>query len=142
MRLLFAIADASPLQSSHLLPFPLQRFTPEGTLADESKEVTIEVRPGWKRGTKVTFLSEGDEAPGIVPADVIFVVAEAPHAHFVRDGTHLVHTARLSLADALADCVLEVPTLDGRVLSLPCPEVSALTRAHCRCACGSATFIP
>ncbi|KAG5177702.1 DnaJ domain-containing protein [Tribonema minus] len=101
-----------------------KRFAPDGELRDESKEVTVDVRPGWKRGTRVTFPSEGDEAPGIVPADVVFVVQEAPHARFSRgDGAQLVYCAPLSLADALTDCVLEVPTLDGRVLSLPCPEV-------------------
>jgi DnaJ homolog subfamily B member 5 len=102
----------------------LQRFTPEGELQDDTKELTLTVKPGWKRGTKITFPNEGDEAVGTIPADVVFTVAEVPHPHFQREGPLLVYTARLSLADALTDCVLEVPTLDGRVLSLPCPEVS------------------
>jgi DnaJ-class molecular chaperone len=29
----------------------------------------------------------------------------------------------LSLADALTDCCVDVPTLDGRTLAIPCPEV-------------------
>ncbi|CAM9393177.1 unnamed protein product, partial [Phaeothamnion confervicola] len=86
-------------------------------------ELVITVKPGWKKGTRVTFPSEGDEAAGMVPADVIFVVAEKNHARFVREGSNLVHTCTLSLADALTECVLQVPTLDGRKLSLACPEI-------------------
>ena len=37
----------------------------------------------------------------------------------------MIYTAKLNLADAITDCSVEVPTLDGRVLSIPCPEVIA-----------------
>lgn len=47
------------------------------TLVDDSgksveveKILTIDVKPGWKAGTKVTFAKEGDERPGIEPADI------------------------------------------------------------------------
>merc|ERR1719198_1360572 len=85
----------------------------------------IQVTPGWKKGTKITFPSEGDEGTNIVPADLVFQLTEKPHPKLCREGNHLVYTARISLADALTDCALEVPTLDGRVLSIPCPEVVA-----------------
>ena len=100
-----------------------KRYTPEGELVDEAKALTITVKPGWKKGTKVTFPSEGDEGPNIVPADLVFVLAEKPHAKLKREGNNLVYTARISLADALTDCSIPVPTLDGRSLSIPCPEV-------------------
>lgn len=100
-----------------------KRFTPEGVLQDETKQLTITVRPGWKKGTKVTFPGEGDESVQALAPDVVFVIAEKTHAHFVREGNNLIFTARISLADALSDCSLQVPALDGRLLSLPCPEV-------------------
>jgi len=104
-----------------------QRYAPEGDLQDDTKELSITVKPGWKKGTKITFPNEGDECVGTVPADVVFTITESPHAQFARDGSALIFTAKISLADALTDCVLEVPTLDGRVLSLPCPEVRFVT---------------
>lgn len=55
---------------------PVQRFTPDGEMADASTQLTISVKPGWKRGIKVTFPGEGDEGPGALPADVVLVVAE------------------------------------------------------------------
>merc|ERR1719230_1435641 len=98
-------------------------YTQEGELVGEPKALTITVKPGWKKGTKVTFPNEGDEGPNIVPADLVFVLAEKPHAKLKREGNNLVYTARISLADALTDCSIPVPTLDARSLSIPCPEV-------------------
>ena len=81
------------------------------------------MKPGWKKGTTVTFAGEGDEAPGVAPGDVAFVIGEKPHERFTRDGADLVLPLRLSLADALCGTAPEVRTLDGRVLSLPMPEI-------------------
>ena len=83
----------------------------------------INIKPGWKKGTKVTFACEGDEGLNIVPADICFVLEEAPHDKFEREANDLVYTAHIPLADALTGCQVMVPTLDGRVLSIPCPEV-------------------
>mmetsp|Transcript_79025 Transcript_79025/g.154544 ORF Transcript_79025/g.154544 Transcript_79025/m.154544 type:complete len:312 (-) Transcript_79025:273-1208(-) len=96
-----------------------------GELVDETKHLVVSVKPGWKAGTKITFPCEGDEAPGTVPADLVFCVVERVHAKLVRDGHNLIFNTKLSLADALTDCSVEVPTLDGRMLSIPVPEVVA-----------------
>jgi len=101
-----------------------KRLAPNGlSLVDDTKALSIQVKPGWKRGTKITFPKEGDEAPGVTPADVVFVLAEKPHKDFVREGNDLVYTAKITLAESLTDCAVQVPTLDGRVLSIPCNEV-------------------
>lgn len=78
---------------------------------------------GWKKGTTVTFEGEGDEAPGVIPADIQFIVGEKEHATYAREGSHLIHTARIPLADALCGTTLSLKTLDGRVLSIPVSEV-------------------
>ena len=36
--------------------------------------LTIDVRPGWKEGTKITFNKEGDEKPGHLAGNIIFVI--------------------------------------------------------------------
>lgn len=53
------------------------------------------------------------------------MVKEKPHSKLIREGANLVFTCKLSLADAITDCSVDVPTLDGRVLCIPCPEVIA-----------------
>lgn len=102
-----------------------KRLTRDLDLYDDSKTLIINVKPGWKKGTKITFVNEGDEGYGIVPADLVFVIQEKDNSDpgFVRDGNNLVYTYKISLADALTDCSLQIPTLDQRILSLACPEV-------------------
>eukprot|EP00752_Nemacystus_decipiens_P005839 g5275.t1 len=53
-----------------------KRFNAAGELADASTQLTVSVRPGWKKGTKITFPGEGDEGPAVLPADVLLVVTE------------------------------------------------------------------
>lgn len=104
-----------------------RRYNEEGSLEDVEKELVIKVRPGWKEGTKITFPQEGDEGPNTTPPDLIFMIKQAVHSVFRREGSNLVMVASISLTDALTDCCLPVPTLDGRTLSLPCPEVVSPT---------------
>ena len=101
-----------------------QRLGADGKSARaEEKILEIPIRPGWKKGTTVTFPAEGDELPGVAPADIAFVVAEKEHARFTREGDDLIHVVRLSLADALCGSTLHLETLDGRMLSIAVPEV-------------------
>lgn len=53
-----------------------QRLNEAGELAEASTQLTVAVKPGWKKGTKITFPGEGDEGAGVLPADVVLVVAE------------------------------------------------------------------
>jgi DnaJ-class molecular chaperone len=102
-----------------------KRNNKDGNLVDDTKNFVIHVKPGWKKGTKVSFVNEGDEGPNIIPADIIFVIQEKENADagYKREGNNLVYTYKLSLADALTDCSLQIPTLDQRVISIACPEV-------------------
>ena len=51
-----------------------KRRTPHGQYITEEKILTIEVKAGWKSGTKITFNSEGDEKPGYKAGHIIFVI--------------------------------------------------------------------
>jgi len=78
----------------------------------------VEIRPGWKAGTRITFPGVGDQLPNRRPGDVIFVLREKPHPFFRREGCDLRFTAGISLAEALGGAQLEVPTLQGESLHL------------------------
>jgi DnaJ family protein B protein 4 len=84
--------------------------------------LTIEVKPGWKKGTKITFPEKGNEQPNVVAADLVFVIDERPHDVFKRDGNDLIMTQKIPLVDALTGCVVTVNTLDGRILNIPITE--------------------
>jgi DnaJ homolog subfamily B member 4 len=100
-----------------------KRFDSGGQLVDESKCLTVNVKQGWKKGTKVTFPGEGDEGPDVLAADIVFVIQETNEMSYTREGNNLIYTHKISLSDALSDCSLQIPTLDRRLISLACPEV-------------------
>ncbi|TKY65831.1 DnaJ-like subfamily B member 13 [Spatholobus suberectus] len=81
--------------------------------------LTIEIKPGWKKGTKITFPEKGNEQRGVIPADLVFIIDEKPHSLFKRDGNDLVVTQKISLVEALTGYTVQLTTLDGRNLTIP-----------------------
>ena len=65
-----------------------------GSIITVSVDKEIEVKPGWKDGTKITFEREGDELPGVIPADIVFTLQTRPHERFERNGDDLIYTVR------------------------------------------------
>jgi len=66
-------------------------------MRNEDKILTIEIKRGWKEGTKITFPREGDESPNTIPADIVFVIKDKPHPQFRREGSNIVYPVRVSL---------------------------------------------
>ncbi|XP_012863398.1 dnaJ homolog subfamily B member 1 [Echinops telfairi] len=83
----------------------------------------VEVKRGWKEGTKITFPKEGDQTSSNIPADIVFVLKDKPHNIFKRDGSDVVYPARVSLREALCGCTVNVPTLDGRTIPVVFKDV-------------------
>lgn len=89
----------------------------------EDKVLAIDIKPGWKAGTKITFPREGDQSPNTIPADIVFVIKDKPHPFFKRDGSDLIYTAKINLREALLGASIQVPTLDGRKKQIQLNEV-------------------
>lgn len=85
--------------------------------------MTIEIKPGWKKGTKITFPEKGNHEPGVIPADLIFVVDEKLHALYRRDGNDLVLNQEITLLEALTGKTLDLTTLDGRNVMIPLTDI-------------------
>ncbi|CAN7133038.1 unnamed protein product [Brassica rapa subsp. narinosa] len=94
-----------------------------GKVMQTEKILTIGVKPGWKKGTKITFPEKGNEHPGVIPADFVFIIDEKPHPVFARERNDLIVTQKVSLADALTGYTVNLTTLDGRTLSIPVTNV-------------------
>lgn len=67
----------------------------------EDKVLTIDIKPGWKAGTKITFPREGDQSPTTIPADIVFIIKDKAHPYFKRDGVDLVYHARITLREVI-----------------------------------------
>lgn len=72
---------------------------------------TIKVKPGWKPGTRVKFRARGPH-----PA-LQFTLRERPHRYFHRRGDDLHWTCRVSKAQARKGLKVNIPHLDGSVVS-------------------------
>lgn len=87
------------------------------------KTIKLTIQPGWREDTKLTFPKGGDEEKDMDTGDLVLVIKEKPHPRFRRDKNDLVFTASISLLQALSGTVVEVPMLDGRVLSVPVNDI-------------------
>ncbi|KAL1357246.1 hypothetical protein HN51_009194 [Arachis hypogaea] len=94
-----------------------------GKFRNVEEILTIEIKPGWKKGTKVTFPEKGNQEPGVIPADLVFVIDEKPHILYRRDGNDLVIHQEISLLEALTGKTLDLTTLDGRSLMIPLTDI-------------------
>lgn len=82
-----------------------KRLNPDGrSVRTEDKILTIEIKRGWKEGTKITFPKEGDETPNTIPADIVFIIKDKPHSHFKRDGSNIVYPVKISLREVRFSC--------------------------------------
>lgn len=75
------------------------RQTDKHTLKPEERVFDVEVKKGWKEGTRITFPNEGHQMLGHAPNDLAFVIKEKKHAHFRRDGSHIVYTCTITLRE-------------------------------------------
>ncbi|XXG46743.1 hypothetical protein AAC387_Pa02g1511 [Persea americana] len=87
------------------------------------KVLTINVKPGWKKGTKITFPDKGNEQLNQLPADLIFVIDEKPHKVYKRDGNDLIISHTVTLAEALRGTTVNLTTLDGRSLTIQVTDI-------------------
>ncbi|RYR34508.1 hypothetical protein Ahy_A10g049450 isoform A [Arachis hypogaea] len=83
----------------------------------------IDVKPGRKKSTKITFIGKGNQEAGKVPADLILVVDEKLHALFKREEHYLVVTEKILLVDALTGKTLNLTALDGRNLKIKVTDI-------------------
>jgi len=100
------------------------KLKPDGmSTEDEMVDQYIGLKPEWEEGPIASFSGQGDEGVDILPGDVDVNMTIAPDAQWAREGSTLVYTATISLVEALCGTVLEIPCLDGRVLSIPITQV-------------------
>lgn len=92
-------------------------------LIDDVKQLKVEIKPGMEFGEKVKFPCEGDETFSLAASDIVFHLKEIKHKHFRRQGADLIYRCSIDLVDALTNTNINVPTIDGRILTVPCPEV-------------------
>lgn len=92
-------------------------------IVQEEEILKIKIKPGWKKGTKITFEGKGDERPGTLPADIIFIIDEKRHPIFKREGDDLELGVEVPLVQALTGCTITVPLLGGEKMTLSFEDI-------------------
>jgi DnaJ family protein A protein 2 len=84
----------------------------------ERKVLEVHIDKGMKSGQQIKFAGESDQAPGVVPGDVVIVLEEKPHARFERKGDDLFAEAEIDLLTALGGGEFGIEHLDDRALQV------------------------
>ncbi|GAW79478.1 heat shock protein [Plasmodium gonderi] len=91
---------------------------------EDDNFVTIDVKAGWKDGTKITFYGEGDQlSPMSQPGDLVFKVKTKTHDRFLRDSNHLIYKCPVPLDKALTGFQFVVKSLDNRDINIRVDEI-------------------
>jgi len=98
---------------------------PDGATAAEQNEQHIRIAPGIDESTVFTIPGAGDEGVDVQASDLEVTLQLHPSAPWAKKGSTLYFSADLALVDALCGSIVEVPTLDGRVLSVPVTQIVA-----------------
>ncbi|KAJ2815195.1 Molecular chaperone (DnaJ super), partial [Coemansia sp. 'formosensis'] len=88
-----------------------------GTISTTDKVLPVDIKPGWKAGTKIRFPKEGDDM-GHGAQDIVFVLEEKPHALFKRDGDDLNVDMTLTLEEALCGFKKPIQLLNGKTIQV------------------------
>ena len=94
-------------------------FDNDGSVVYDGEEVLrVNIKPGTKSGTKLTYTQEGFKYPGRIPADITLIIKDKPHPTFVRDGTNIIWTCKIPLKEASSGRPINAPTLEGKILQV------------------------
>jgi DnaJ homolog subfamily B member 4 len=83
----------------------------------EDRILQVEIKRGYKAGTKIKFKDMGDQVEGGVQ-DLHFILKEKPHPLFTRDGDDIKHTVEIDLKEALTGWKRTVQTIDGKQVNV------------------------
>ena len=91
-------------------------------------KLQVNIEKGMKENDRIVFRGSANEAPGMQPGDIVFVIKENKHEVLHRQGCDLVMQKKISLLQALTGVRFRVPHLDGmQLLITSSPEdVSSL----------------
>jgi len=85
-----------------------------GRIQRIKKLFEVDVKKGWKDGTKIRYKQEANEESGKLAGDIVFIIKTKQHQHFEREAENLIYTIDVPLKQALSGDKMQfsVPLLD------------------------------
>ena len=84
------------------------------------RDVVIDVKPGWKAGTRIKF-----SAIPSFPVTVVFVLQLLPHSYLELSGLNLKYKCTLTSGQLQRGVSIKVPMIDGSVLVYNTSDLNA-----------------
>jgi len=96
------------------------------TVGVQEERVDVDVKPGWKSGTKLTYFGRGAPAKDGKRGNLVLICKQEPHDIFRRSekGNDLEFDVRLPVSRALCGFRATVKFLDGKKFEFDTREVS------------------
>lgn len=89
----------------------------------QSLRVSVKVPPGIESGKKLRLSGKGEPGqPGAQAGDLLIKISVLEHPDFKRQGADLVVTRPVNFSQAALGATVEVPTLEGKNLSVKVPK--------------------
>jgi len=98
-----------------------------GGYKTDSKVLTVDLKRGWKEGTKITFNKEGDEKPGYEAENIVFIIKQKPHDSWERDGNNLKKKIDVPLKTGILGGSVDLKLLDGKTETI---EISRMEKGN------------
>ena len=79
----------------------------------EKEIINLNIKKGYKSGTKITFKRKGNQIYNMLPGNICFIIKEKKHSIFSRDNNNLIVNKEIDLKEALVNYLIEIPFLDN-----------------------------
>ena len=94
-----------------------KRYNSRGQMFTKENILEIQLKKGWKDGTKITFNHEGDQLhPQSLPQNIQFIIKIKNHHFFKRANDDLHCMCDITLKDALVGGEIQFRHLDGKIM--------------------------
>jgi len=87
-------------------------------VVQEQTQLEVNIDPGMKNNQKIKLTEMGDQEPGKVAGDVVFVLTQKENNKFQRKGNDLLLKQDIALVDALCGNPFAIEHLDGRKIQV------------------------
>jgi molecular chaperone DnaJ len=85
-------------------------------MIENEETVSIKIPAGVEEGMQLKVTGKGNEATGNgISGDLLVLIEEKPHNHFVREGNHLHFDLYISISEAVLGVSREINLLEGKV---------------------------
>ena len=106
----------SEAEAEVTIPFTVAALGGPIGLGVDGKQIEVKIPPGIEDGNKLRLSGQGPNG-----ADLLLKIKVEPHPYFRREGSNVVVEAPVSVAEAVLGARVDVPTLDGTLVTVKVP---------------------